>query len=273
MIASTDPGGRTASTLEWTTGEIRIHGAAHLPTVLYLPGLHGDWTLLHRFRECLCGRARLVEVIYPRWFTGTLSEQAVSLREALLKRGVDQVWILAESFGSQLAWALLDPGHPEPRFRVDGLVLAGGFVRHPWVGGVRLTQGICGRIPMRLARGILEMMRPLIQWRLGFSLGGYQASREFITRRTEEDRCAAVHRLNLIASTDLRPIAAATTLPVWYLTGFFDWVVPWPPVLSWLRQHCPGWRGYRVLIACDHAVLVTQPRDSAKTVLDWIKPP
>jgi hypothetical protein len=28
--------------------EVRVHGAASWPTLVYLPGLHGDWTLIRR---------------------------------------------------------------------------------------------------------------------------------------------------------------------------------------------------------------------------------
>jgi len=46
--------------------QLRIHGEGSLPTLIYLPGLHGDWTLIGGFRQALAGRARFVEVTYPR---------------------------------------------------------------------------------------------------------------------------------------------------------------------------------------------------------------
>ena len=46
--------------------QLRIHGEASLPTLIYLPGLHGDWTLIGGFRHALGGRVRFVEVTYPR---------------------------------------------------------------------------------------------------------------------------------------------------------------------------------------------------------------
>ena len=41
--------------------EVRVHGAEPLPTLIYLPGLHGDWTLIGSFRKALgdaCGSWR-----------------------------------------------------------------------------------------------------------------------------------------------------------------------------------------------------------------------
>ena len=54
--------------------EMRIHGDASLPTLIYLPGLHGDWTLVGGFRRALGGRVRFVEVTYPRTLIWTLED-------------------------------------------------------------------------------------------------------------------------------------------------------------------------------------------------------
>ena len=48
--------------------KLQIHGDASLPTLIYFPGLHGDWTLNGRFRKQVLGRVRLVELTYrARW--------------------------------------------------------------------------------------------------------------------------------------------------------------------------------------------------------------
>ena len=38
--------------------KMRVHGDASLPTLIYLPGLHGDWTLVSSFRAAIAGRVR-----------------------------------------------------------------------------------------------------------------------------------------------------------------------------------------------------------------------
>ncbi len=38
--------------------QIRIHGDAARPVLVYLPGLHGDWTLVSSFRAAVAGRVR-----------------------------------------------------------------------------------------------------------------------------------------------------------------------------------------------------------------------
>src|SRR5262245_20034309 len=45
---------------------LRVHYAEAASTLVYLPGLHGDWTLLGPFRAAVAGKARLVETTYPR---------------------------------------------------------------------------------------------------------------------------------------------------------------------------------------------------------------
>src|ERR1700726_4801941 len=88
--------------------QIRIHGDSNKPTLIYLPGLHGDWTLVTGFRSALIGRARFVEITYPRSLTWNIEDYANAIESALLSRGITRGWLLGESFGSQLTWPLLD---------------------------------------------------------------------------------------------------------------------------------------------------------------------
>src|SRR5438093_12795466 len=86
---------------------LRVHGHAGQLTLIYLPGMHGDWTLLGPFRSALAARARLVEVTYPRWPDWNLTDYSRAVEAALLDRGIRRGWLLGESFSSQVAWLLL----------------------------------------------------------------------------------------------------------------------------------------------------------------------
>jgi pimeloyl-ACP methyl ester carboxylesterase len=66
-------------------------------------------------------------------------------------------------------------------------------------------------------------------------------------------------------------VARQTRLPVYYLGGSIDPLVPWPLVRRWLRNNCPGYRGSKMLWMADHNVLATAPAVSADTVIQWIK--
>ena len=87
--------------------QMRVHGDASLPTLIYLPGLHGDWTLVSSFRAAIAGRVRFVEFTYPRTITWTLDDYARELEARLLAEGIDRGWLLGESFGSQPAWQIV----------------------------------------------------------------------------------------------------------------------------------------------------------------------
>ena len=65
--------------------EIRVHGEAGLPTLVYLPGLHGDWTLVGSFRHAVSGRVRFVEMTYPRTLAWSLDDYGREIEAALAR--------------------------------------------------------------------------------------------------------------------------------------------------------------------------------------------
>src|SRR6266446_7487090 len=117
---------------------VRVHGADCGRTLIYLPGLHGDWTLIGRFRKALRGRVRFVEVTYPRTLAWSLEDYAAGVEAALAQQGIFTGWLLGESFSSLVVWPIL----ARNRFQAHGVVLSGGFVRHPMRWGVRLAERI-----------------------------------------------------------------------------------------------------------------------------------
>src|ERR1035438_3914147 len=81
--------------------QLRVHGDDSLPTLIYLPGLHGDWTLVGGFLQALDGRVRFVEITYPRTLVWSLEDYAAAIETALAQNGIASGWLLGESFGSQ----------------------------------------------------------------------------------------------------------------------------------------------------------------------------
>ena len=255
--------------------ELRSHGDAHFPTLIHLPGLHGDWTLLGPFRDALAGRVRLVETTYPRNQDWVLEDYAVALETALSEHGITRGWVIGESFSSQVAWQFLarqlERGD-RAAFRFDGLLLVGGFVRHPWAWGVRIAHSASCTVPMPLLRmlcGIYGRMagrrycdRPEIVTELN----------EFVARRTNEaDRRAMTGRYRIISDTDLQPAARSAGVPVYHLSGAWDPIVPWWQVRPWLRRYCPGYRASKVLWRAGHNVLLSASSESAEQILEWIR--
>ncbi len=241
---------------------IRVHDGAG-PTVIYLPGIHGDWGLIGAFRRELGGKVRFVEFSYSKEEI-SLDRLAELVHAELKARGVSAGWLLGQSFGSQVAWALMARG-----FHADGIVLAGGFVRHPWPWGARLF-----RLLLSAPAGVINPA-----YRLYTSLCNALARRgpeeaeellAFARDRGARDWTAMALRLDLIAGSDPRATARATRQPVHYLGGMIDPLVPWPLVTRWLRRECPGYRGETILPYADHNVLGSSPRESAERVLAFI---
>jgi pimeloyl-ACP methyl ester carboxylesterase len=261
--------------------QVRVHGADTLPTLVYLPGLHGDWTLIGSFRAAITGRVRFVELTYPRTLTWSLEAYAAAVESALGERGVVRGWLAAESFSSQVAWRLCArsggfgeapaTGRAKAAFQVEGLVLAGGFVRYPSRWRVALARRLCAGAPIEVVRGFLRLYAWYAPFRHRHAPESAGAIPEFIARRTELDRQAMVHRIDCIAAHDPRPIARATRLPIFQIAGFFDPVVPRLPVRRWLHRHCPGFGGSRTIWSADHNVLSTAPRAAAAQVLAWME--
>jgi pimeloyl-ACP methyl ester carboxylesterase len=276
---------------------LRVHGDASLPTLVYLPGLHGDWTLVSSFRAAVAGRARFVECAYPRTATWSLEDYAGAIAAALAAHGIERGWLLGESFGSQPAWQLIarclsaDPpasrmgasallasasqgGAPPATavFRPEGLILAGGFVRHPVPPGVRLLRRLNAGVRTSTLARLLRLYAVYARVRHHHARATLNALDEFVSNRLAPgDAEAIVHRLDLIASNDPRPVARQTRLPVRYLAGLVDPLVPFPFVRVWLWRHCPGYGGGRTLFNADHNVLATAPQASATQILAWMK--
>jgi hypothetical protein len=257
------------------TIQSRVHDGPAEPTLIHLPGLHGDWTLVSTFRAALQGRARFVEFTYPRTTSWSLEDYARAIIAELHRHEITSGWLLGESFSSQVAWKMIEltkaDGPLAKAFQPSGLVLCGGFIRHPIIWGVHFLRH-CNRLtPAWMMRLLLRIYANYARLRHRKAPETAACIEEFVARRTEPDRQAMLHRYVLIAGNDLRPIARCCALSVFQLSGFIEPVVPWPVVRSWLRKNCPGFRASRVIINADHNVLGTAPEESAKQILQWIQ--
>lgn len=250
--------------------QVRVHNEQGVPTLIYLPGLHGDWTLVASFRAAVTGHARFAEVTYPRTVTWTLEDYARAVIDALLAHGITGGWLIGESFSSQVVWQIHDLAVREKLFQPEGIILAGGFARYPFFPMVCLTRAVNRAIPLWLLRFLLRGYACYARLRHRRAPETLSSVGEFVARRTEQDRLAILHRYGLILSSNAATLARRCELPVYGLSGLVDPVVPWPFVLPWLRRHCPGFRASRVIFTADHNVLGTAPQKSAAQILRWI---
>ena len=163
-----------------------------LPTlILPCPGMHGDWTLIGGFRSSrMLGKVRFVEMTYPRTLTWSLDDHAAAIEEALAQNGISTGWLLGESFGSQPLWAMMGRG----KFQAQGVILAGGFVRHDGFYFMRLTEAIVGRLSTKFFVKIVFGYAKFARFRYRRSPETLATLDEFIARRTPEDNQAAQYR-------------------------------------------------------------------------------
>jgi pimeloyl-ACP methyl ester carboxylesterase len=246
--------------------QIRIYGDASLPTLIYLPGLHGDWTLIGRFRKAVAERVRFVELTYPRTLTWTLEDYAAGVEAALGEREIHSGWLLGESFSSQVVWLLAQ----RKGFRSQGVILAGGFVRHPMQRVLVLGERLFGRRLLVAVTRILFSPAKLARYRHRHKPEVLAALEEFLARRTALDFDAAYHRLHLLAHNDPAALVRQIAVPVFALSGRFDPVVPWFWVRRWLQGNCASLCEYKIIRRASHAVLITGAEAAAEQILQWM---
>ena len=246
--------------------QIRVHGDAGKPTLIYLPGLHGDWTLVSSFREAVKDQLRFVEFTYPRTLSWSLEDHADGILHAMRTRGINEGWLLAESFGSVVAWAVLEQG-----FGAQGVILAGGFVRYPFMALVSFAGRLNRAIPNWGLSVFCRFYAAYARFRHRKAPETLEAVAEFVRRRTEPgDREAICYRYKLIQQSDARALARKINIPVYHLCGFFDPIVPWWAVRKSLLRGCPAHRGWALIWRGDHNVLGTAPRKAAEHIMAWI---
>lgn len=249
--------------------QMRVHGKPDAPCVVYVPGIHGDWTLVQGLRAELESQVRFVEFTYPRRMDWTLEDYSSEILRALHEAGIHKAWLIGESFGSQPVWQIL--AREDRALEVEGVILAGGFVRYPAPRMLKAAQWWIGRTTPRSLQNTLEAYRSYAGIRFRKNPVVRAGIEDFIARRTMEDVQVIRQRMGLIATNDPRGIVRELRLPVFALTGLFDPVVPAWPVFHWLRRNCPGYVDGRVILSADHNVLSTAPQASARQILRWME--
>lgn len=251
--------------------QIRIDGEPRSPALIYLPGLHGDWTLFSGFREIAKTKFQLVQFTYPRTLSWTLNDYAHAVDAALTNAGIRCGWVLAESFGSQVSWAWLKLAQERATvFQFEGAILAGGFGRFPVRINLVAARLFFAAAPSWLWRALFRAYLAYSGFRHRNAGTAGDCAREFVERRTPLDLAAMQARLRLIAEADWCEVAERVQCPIYQLAGVIDPVVPPRLARSWLRKHCRTLRGVRVVWPADHNVLGTEPAQAFAQIEEWI---
>lgn len=252
--------------------QLRLHGSTAGPALVFLPGLHGDWTLAASLRAALSPHLRFVEFTYPRTLEWSLSDYASAVLDALESEGIKEAWLLAESFSSQVAWQIASQLQSGPsHFHIQGLILAGGFIRYPAPWLLSPVKRVLSGVSPAIWRTLFRVYAAYSTFRHRRAPESKEAVAEFISRRTPLDIQAMLHRIDLVAASRPAEIAQSITFPVHVLSGVIDPIVPWWHTFPAFARGCPAILSRRLLWPADHNVLGTEPVRAAEYILSCIR--
>lgn len=238
------------------------------PPAIYLPGSHGDPSMLAPARQHLNRELRLHEVTYPRAAEWRLPRYASALEDLMDVLELESAHLIGESFGSMvgLEFGLAHPG------RVRSLTMVGGFCHPVAQRRSSVARRALSHVPGPLLERGLELYtafrgsRGAVERDLSWAAIPHVASQSHRTRRAVAGRLAEVGR------ADYRSVLHRVRFEVRYLGGGADTAVAVRREISLLRNRLPEPARFRshVIAGAPHAVLSTHPRPSAERIVGWI---
>lgn len=245
----------------------RVSGPPEAPVLIYVPGIHGDWTPMWRIRELLNQKLRLVEIAYPRAPEWSLDDYTARLFDLFESQNIASAHLLAESFGSLVGWdfALKHPG------RVRSLILAGGFCSTPGRLRVAMAWLFQKLVPSALLDRMIDCYLVfLIRKRL--PKDAFSPEDFFPSSRTRRGHQAIARRLEIIKRTDVRKLLGGLRLPILYLGGSLDLVVPVRREIRCLSRNLHENCAFRpvLLKGAPHAIVPARFREVTGLITDWI---
>lgn len=240
-------------------------GDASAPPLIYLPGVHGDWTPQAAARPMLSANFRLVELTYPKQPTWNVGYYVAALQQLMDGLDIKSAHLVAESFGSVIAWQF---GLELPK-RIRSLILVGGFCQPP--GNRRLSIGRLGLslLPTPLFEAGVDRYVSMRE-RQG-RLKPEDGSAAYSSVRSDIGRRATVRRLELIQSRDYQSNLHAISFPVRYIGGERDVTVPVRREIQTLENSLPQEADFksRVIPKGPHMIISSHPDETAGQIIAW----
>lgn len=246
----------------------RESGNASNPPLIYLPGVHGDWTPQAVASPMLSANFRLVELTYPKQPAWNVGHYVAALQELMDELDIASAHIVAESFGSIIGWQF----GLELAERVHSLILVGGFCQPP--GNLRMSIGTLGlsALPTGLFEAGVDLYVSLRenQGRLEHPLSE-DSPPAYSSVRSEEGKRATVRRLELIQESDYRDNLHAISFPVRYIGGERDVIVPVRREIQTLMDSLPAEADFksRVIPGGPHMIVSSHPEETAGQIIEW----
>lgn len=242
-------------------------GDPNAPPIIYLPGVHGDWTAQGRARPVLTRNFHLVETAYPRIEYWTIDDFALALKDLLDSLGLDSAHIVGESFGSLVAWRF---GIANPE-RVRSFTLVGGFSSAPRFRVAAAAAAALKSVPTSLLESAIDLYvagkSAVGQHRATFGSGAYPAT------RTLRGQLAAAKRMEIIQEADFRDQLQQVHFPVRYVGGARDIVVPVRREIATLDAHLPPHCDFQseLIAGAPHTLIASHPERTAAQISRWVQ--
>ena len=234
--------------------------------VLYLPGVHGDWTPQLAARPLLSREFRFIETAYPRIETWSIEDFARALKRLLDDLGIESAHIVGESFGSLVMWQF---GLANPE-RVRSFTLVGGFCRPPRFRVAAAASAALKSMPTSVLESIIDRYvarrSALGEERESFDIGAYPAA------RTLQGRRATANRMSIIQASDFTVRLKEIESPVRYLGGANDIVVPVRREIATLLAHLPPHCDFRseLVAGAPHAMIPSHAQEIVDHLRRWV---
>jgi pimeloyl-ACP methyl ester carboxylesterase len=242
-------------------------GRPEAPVILYLPGVQGDWTPMWHMAPLVAEHFRLIVTAYPRQCTWTLDDHATAALNLMDELRLGSVHLLAESFGSLVGWALTLRA-PE---RVRSIVLAGGFSQSPQPVGARLARHLMHWVSPHF---LDDMVKMYVNWIAGPEVrkNAQLCAQAFMAVKSKPGWRACANRMRIIYGTDLRARLGEIRVPVGYIGGERDRIVPVRREIATLQQSlAPACRFRAHLIPREpHPILAARPYECTQWLSRWI---
>ena len=254
--------------LDYATGLVhQVTGDPNAPPILYLPGVHGDWTPQVRARSILGRDFHVVETAYPRIENWSIDDYARALKELLEGLRIDSAHIVGESFGSLVAWQF---GIANPE-RVRSFTLVGGFSRPPRFRVAAVAAAALKSLPTGVLESAIDVYvagkSATGERRETFESGAYPAT------RTPRGRRAAANRMTIIQESDFRDQLKEIRFPVRYVGGARDIVVPVRREIATLLAHLPPHCDFqsKLVAGAPHAIIASHPQQTVEHMARWVR--
>ena len=246
----------------------RIRGGEEALPVVYLPGVHGDWTPQAAASQILASAFRLVEISYPKeplWRLGDYASALVSLLDRL---EIESAHVVAESFGSLVGWEF----GLEHRSRVRSMVIVGGFCQPPGPRKVLLAKWGLSVLPTGLFERGVDAYVAMRQHQGKLEQPEMEVDLPYAAVRTDLGRIATVSRFELICTSDYRHQLNVVVCAVRYIRVESGWRVPVRGELRTLEgilSEEVGCQSCRIADA-PHMIISSHPVETAEQITDWI---